>query len=44
MNTQNRKNNSSNSASFFPRIVREFEEKDEPMIYSKNSIYGENIE
>jgi len=32
MNTENTKNKDT-SSSFFPRIIREFEDNDEPMVY-----------
>jgi len=30
------KNEFNSSVSFYPRIIREFEEKDEPMLYGGN--------
>ena len=37
MKTQNtNQKNESSSSSFYPRIIREFEDKDEPMMYGES--------
>jgi len=37
MKQQNKiQNNEFSSGSFYPRIIREFEDKDEPMVYGGN--------